>query len=162
MDKFEDFTDFKEGNWNGWTNGRGLPNGELKTENGNTFWSGILKTAPGHWALLQPSLFKKFSFQKGEEKNALYRVSFRYRVHERGPEEAETIAITIAAENGVVNANHTEVTDETPVGKWLEGHETAAWFSTLPELWICTRGGLSLGYRQVDFDEIRVTRIIPK
>ncbi|OAB51853.1 hypothetical protein [Pseudomonas thivervalensis] len=105
MKRFEDYTDFEGENWNGWMNGRGLPTGELKTgENGNMYWSGLLKGAPGTFYKIQPSLLKRFSFQSAEERRALYEVYFLYRIHEREPDEAKDIAIAVCSEGGLWEA----------------------------------------------------------
>jgi hypothetical protein len=164
MKKFEDFTDFKEGNCNGWQNCSGIrPGGELKTEKGtNTYWSGKLERSPDHPLGLQPSLFKEFVFQEDEERKAQYQVTFDYRIHPLEPGEAKMIAITITTETTrqLVN-NWTE--PDAELNQWHSvtlgfiGHIFA---DSSKQIWICTRGGSDFEtFRKVDIDNIRVQRV---
>ncbi|MEX0163852.1 hypothetical protein MRBLPD1_002346 [Pseudomonas brassicacearum] len=164
MKSFEDFTDFKEGNWNGWKNGTGIrPAGELKTEKGtNTFWSGKLERSRDHYLGLQPSLFKEFNFQDDEERKAQYHVTFDYRLHPLGPGEAKMIAITVTTETTRQLFNNWTEPD-AELNKWHSvrwGFIGMLFADGSKQIWIGTRGGSDFEtFRKVDIDNIRVRRI---
>jgi len=164
MKSLDDFTDFKEGNWNGWKNGPGIrPGGELKTEKGpNTFWSGKLEKDRGSATGIQPSLFKEFAIQDGEERKAQYHVTFDYRIHPLEPGEANIIAITVTTETTRQWVNNWTKSD-TELNKWH--HLTWGFIGPLfadgsKQVWIGTRGGQDREtFRKVDIDNIRVQRL---
>lgn len=155
----DDFTDFQNGQRNGWENGPGVPDGKIELENGNYFWRGDLKVPSKAWPTIQPSLMKRFDILD-KERQDYYDIVFTYRVHRLQEGEASELAITVCPEAAHFSANIAWLEIKTEPGRWQKAIAKERWFRRSSVLWIGTQGGMMHDhYRKIDIDYISVTRI---
>lgn len=83
----DDWTDFEDGERNGWEIDVGSLDGILKTEEGpNTFWSGKLEWRPPY--IFQPSLAKMFTLLESKREGSFSHPSNTASTHRnRGKQE---------------------------------------------------------------------------
>ncbi|MDT8908527.1 hypothetical protein SAMN03159376_01228 [Pseudomonas sp. NFACC09-4] len=156
----DDWTDFEDGERNGWENDVGSLDGILKTEEGpNTFWSGKLEWRPPY--IFQPSLAKMFTLPGGEQERGFLFTSFKYRVHPPEPGEARETAIVVTANVSLGYAAF-PIDGRTQTGKWLDSSPIGVRYSgSRAHVLIGTDFGDGLS-RKVDIDEIKVERVPDK
>ncbi|WP_248746683.1 hypothetical protein [Pseudomonas sp. MWU12-2037] len=163
MKNLDDFTDFENGERNGWENEIGSPDGILKTEAGpegpNTFWSGKLEWRPPNTFL--PSLFKMFTLSGKEQEKEWLEISFKYRVYPPEPGEATTITGVITQHFSIAY-NSFFIDEYTPTNEWLQGDPIkilVVYSNNLSHLLIGARNGTGPGVsRKIDIDDIKVVR----
>ncbi|WP_434606522.1 hypothetical protein [Pseudomonas sp. R1-7] len=161
MPFYEDFTDFKNGQRNGWENGPHLPYGEIRLENGSYFWSGDLKVPSKPSIPIQPSLIKTFPLSE-EEQLDRYIISFFYRVHRLQAGEATELPVAVCTDGYEHLGVLAWLTEKTPIDQWIPVKDKSSWFRSSTVLYIGTgRGLVNNLHRKIDITNILVTRITP-
>ena len=161
MKNLADFTNFEDGERNGWENDIGSLDGILKTEEGpvgpNTFWSGKLECRPTH--RFMPSLAKMFTLPGEEQETGFLFTSIKYRVHPPEPGETTTIAVVITA-NVSLGYSAFVIDQSTPIGTWLQSSPTGVRYTgNRAHVVIGTDVGDGTGVsRKVDIDDIKVVQ----
>ncbi|KHK65151.1 MULTISPECIES: hypothetical protein [Pseudomonas] len=160
MPFYEDVTDFKNGQRNGWENGPDLPDGTIELEKGNYFWRGNLEVSSQAWPMIQPSLMKTFDLSV-EERNKYYDIIFHYRIQERQAGEAGEITIAMCPGNVHFEEIVAWIDNETEINQWIKVVvKPARWFGPSPVLWIGTLGSRPDDrHRKIDIDNITIRNV---